>query len=225
MFSQFQRDFMANSMKIVVDSIESKFSEPFMAEHRELAVNSIAHYIDAIRALEESGVRRDLTSGQDNQAEESIAAHFLKIIEGMDDGSPAYQVLDALRYSFSGYAYNGLHQLYTRQENESWHPIVRLTEVLEPNDIDSLPQNLTVYRGCDISELDNQSFGQAWTTSLAVAHDFAFKHYQDQNWFDKSQRVVLKAECSKQDVLFSNQTGEFEIVVNVTRLRGVQRLT
>ena len=141
----------------------------------------------------------------------------------MDNSNPIYQVLDALRYSFSCYAYNGLHQLYTRQENESWHPAIRLTEALEPNDIDSLSQNLTIYRGCDIGELESKSFGQAWSTSLSAAHDFAFKHYQGQDWFDKNRRVVLEAKCSKGDVLFSDQSVEFEVVVDVTRLRGVQK--
>jgi hypothetical protein len=80
-----------------------------------------------------------------------------------------------------------------------------------------------IYRGCDVSELEHNAFGQAWSTSPNVAHDFAFKHYQGQDWFDKKRRVVLEAKCSRDDVLFSDQSIEFEVVVDVTRLHGVQR--
>ncbi|TOF97028.1 hypothetical protein CGJ11_23165, partial [Vibrio parahaemolyticus] len=73
----------------------------------------------------------------------------------------------------SCFAYNGLHQLYTRQENESWHPKVVLTDVLEPNDIDTLPEEVILYRGCGHTEFDNQEFGQSWTTSEDRAKDFA----------------------------------------------------
>lgn len=223
MFSQPHRDFMENSMKMVVESIESKLKEQFFSGHKELAVSSIAHYIEAIKNLENSEASRDLTSGQKNEAEESIRRHFLEITEGMDDSDPVYHVFDALRHSFSCYAYNGLHQLYSRQENESWHPKIMLTEALEPNDIDSLNQDLTIYRGCDVGELERESFGQAWSTSLSVAREFAFKHYQGQDWFDQTRRVVLEAKCSRDDLLYSDQSVEFEVVVDVTRLRQVQR--
>ncbi len=222
MFSKLYRDFMANSMKIDVESIESKLKEPFFSEYKELAVSSIAHYIEAILDLENSEANRDLTSGQDNQAEESIRRHFLEVTDGLDDSDPVYHVFDALRHSFSCYAYNGLHQLYTRQENESWHPKIILTEVLEPNDIYSLDQELTIYRGCDIGELEHGSFGQAWSTSSNVAREFAFKHYQAQGWFDQTRRVVLEAKYSRDDLLFSDQSIEFEVAVHPSRLRQVK---
>ena len=223
MFSDLDRDFMANRMKMIVASIESKLNEQFFAANKEVAVNSISCYVEAVKRLEESGTSRDLTSGKDNEAEESIAAHFRKITEGIENTNPVYHVLDALRHSFSCYAYNGLHQLYTRQENESCQPTIKLTEILEPNDIQSLSRNLTIYRGCDISELEHNAFGQAWSTSPNIAYDFAFKHYQGQDWFDEKTRVVLEAKCSRDDVLFSDQSIEYEVVVNVTRLHGVQR--
>lgn len=225
MFSQPHRDFMANSMKIVVESIESKLNERFFSEYKALAAAaSIAYYIEAIKDLENSEVNRDLTSGQDNQAKESIRRHFLQITDGMDDSDPVYHVFDALRHSFSCYAYNGLHQLYTRQENESWHPKIILTGLLKPNDIDSLSPDLTIYRGCNISELECEAFGQAWSTSPSVAREFAFKHYQGQDWFDETRRVVLEAKCSRDDLLFSDQSVEFEVVVDVRRLRQVKRV-
>lgn len=222
MFCDSARDFMAKNMMIVVESIELKLNEPFFSEFKKIAIDAISKYIEAIKEFEASRVSRDLTCGQDNKAEESIRAHFCQITEGIDN-SDAFQVLDSLRHSFACYAYNGLHQLYTRQENECWHPKIRLTEILEPNDIDSLPQTFTLYRGCDISELENKSFGQAWTTSLEAAKEFAYTHYKNQDWFVGHNRCVLEARYSKEHVLYSDQSSEYEVVVDVDKLDGIQK--
>lgn len=224
MFSDSERDFMVNNMKIVVESIESKLNEPFFSKFKEIAIDAISKYIGVIKEFEASGVCRDLICGQDNKVEESIRVHFCEITDGIDNND-AIQVLDALRYSFSCYAYNGLHQLYTHQENECWHPKIKLTEILEPNDIDSLPQTFTLYRGCDISELENESFGQAWTTSLEVAKKFAYVHYSSQDWFDLNNRVVLEAIYDKDNVLFSDQSNEYEVVVDIEKLDSVHKHT
>lgn len=224
MFSDSDRDFMAKNMKIKVCSIEAKLNEPFFEDFKEIAIDAISKYIGAIEEFEASGVCRDPICGEDNEAKKSIRAHFCEIADGVTDND-VMQVLDALRYAFEGYACNGLHQLYTRQENQCWHPKIWLTEVLLPNDIDSLPHVMTLYRGCNIDELKNNSFGQAWSTSLAAAKEFAYTHYRDQKWFDESNRIVLKAKYFKNHVLFSDQSNECEVVVNVEKLNGVRRYT
>lgn len=224
MFSDSDRNFMTKNMKIVVESIESKLNEPFFAEFKQIAINAISKYIEAIERFEASGARRDLTCGQDNEAEEFIHSHYCMLVDEIDN-SDVIQVLDALRYSFSCYAFNGLHQLYTRQENECWHPKIKLTEVLIPNDIESLEQVLTLYRGCDISELEINSFGQSWSTSLEAAKEFACTHYRSQVWFDENRRVVLEATYFKDHVLFSDQSIEYEVVVDVDKLVDVRKHT
>ncbi len=224
MFSDSDHNFMTNNMKIVVESIESKLNEPFFAEFKQIAINAISKYIEAIERFEASGAMRDLTCGQDNEAEEFIRSHYCELVDESDNND-VIQVLDALRHSFSCYAYNGLHQLYTRQENECWHPKIKLTEVLIPNDIQSLEQVLTIYRGCDISELENSSFGQSWSTSLEAAKEFACIHYRSQVWFDENRRVVLEATYSKDHVLFSDQSIEYEVVVDVDKLVDVRKHT
>lgn len=222
MFKDSDRDFMEKNMKIVVESIESKLNEPFFAEFKEIATSSISKYIEAIRDFEASGAHRNVALGVYNQAEEVIRTHYCEIIEEISNDD-VIQVLDALRHSFSCYACNGLHQLYTRQENESWHPKIVLTEVLEPNDIESLPNVLTLYRGCNVEELENYSFGQAWTTSLECAKEFAYVHYRDQEWFDESRRIVLETKYDKTHVLFSHQAIEFEVVVDTGKLGIVHK--
>ena len=162
-----------------------------------------------------------MLTNTDNDAEERINSYALKYLGNVKD-SNVYQVLDALRHAFVSYAYNGLHQLYTRQENEGWYPKIILTEILKPNDIGSLDEVIKIYRGCGKSEFINKKFGQAWTTSLKVAKDFAYVHYEGQDWFNKDTRNVLVTKYSRDDVLFSNQSVEFEVVVNVNKLDNVQ---
>ncbi|MBJ9633003.1 hypothetical protein [Citrobacter freundii] len=222
MFNHSDHDFLANNMKIIVSSIESKLDEPFFIEYRSKAIDTISKYIAAIRKLEQSDIKRELYSNNDNEAEEFIRSHYCDLVKSIRNND-AIQIFDALRHSFSCYAYNGLHQLYTRQENESWHPKIRLTEVLFPNDIDLLNETLTLYRGCDISEFKDKEFGQAWTTSLNVAEDFAYNHYSGQEWFDTEKRVVLKTTYSKNHVLFSDQSIEYEVAIDTKKLDHVQR--
>ncbi len=224
MFSDFDRNFMTNNMKIVVESIESKINESFFSAFRSIAISAISQYIEAIKRFEASGAKEDLTFRQDNEAAEFIRSLHCELVDKIDNDDVT-QVFDALWHSFSCYAYNGLHQLYTRQENECWHPKIWLTEILTPNDIESLDQALTLYRGCDISELENNSFGQAWSTSLEAAKEFAYIHYRDQAWFDENKRVVLEAKYSKDHVLFSKQSSEYEVVVNVEKLVDVRKYT
>lgn len=222
MFNDADRHFMVSNMKIIVESIESKLDEYFFEDFKEVAIFAISKYIDAIKNFEASGVARDLLSGQDNEAEELIKSHHNYIVDEVED-EEVIQVFDALRHSFSCYAYNGLHQLYTRQENECWHPKIKITEILTPNDIENLDQVLTLYRGCDVSEFESGNFGQAWSTSLESAKEFAYLHYKDQDWFDIDRRVVLETTYSRDHVLFSDQSIEFEVVVDAERLVEVRK--
>ncbi|WP_374514046.1 hypothetical protein [Niveibacterium sp.] len=221
MFSDADREFMSKDMQFVVESIESKLNEPSLAQFREVALGAISEFIRAIKEFEASGAPRNLMSVLGNPAERAIDGHFEKITVGLDTADDAYQVLDALRYAFSGYAYNGLHQLYTRQQNECWHPKMRLTVVLEPNDIAMLAETPTLYRGCDRRELETRSFGQAWTTSLESAIEFAFHHYRHQDWFDPKSRVVLETSYAREHVLYAEQSNECEVVVDVDKLGSV----
>lgn len=51
MFSDSDRAFMSDNMKIVVESIESKLREPLISEFSEIAYESISKYIDAIKNM------------------------------------------------------------------------------------------------------------------------------------------------------------------------------
>ena len=157
---------------------------------------------------------------QEKGVEEKIQSVFLNH-EHLFDNKHAYEIIDPLRHAFDGFAYGGLHQLYTRQENEAWYPKIRLTRELKPNDIATLDFIVTIYRGCSTSEHPSKEYGQSWSTSKNVADKFAYVHYQHQPWFKPEDRVVLQSTIHKTDIYYSNQDCEFEVVVDVNLLGEV----
>ncbi len=219
MFSPESYKFMSNNMKINVKSIESKLNESFFMAHTETAKDTIEQFIKEIIKLEESGAKRDLY--HENEAVKFINSHYSDLVESIKD-EKVMQVFDALRVAFTQYACGGLYELYAYQENGEWYPEIILTEILTPNDIDSLNEILTLYRGCDISELESKRFRQAWTTSLNIAECFAYTKYLGYDGFDVNKRVVLETTYSREHVLFSKQSGEYEVVIN-TRMLGCVR--
>ncbi|WP_258911045.1 hypothetical protein [Pseudomonas putida] len=154
-------------------------------------------------------------------AEEEIQKIFLKY-EHLFDNEHTYAIIDPIRHAFAGFAYGGLHQLVTRQENEAWYPKVLLIKELKPNDIENLGENVEIYRGCSINEHMTQKYGQSWSTSKNVAEQFAYVHYQNQPWFNLQERAVLQSTISKTAIFYSKQECEFEIVVNVNLLGKVR---
>ncbi|WP_321405868.1 hypothetical protein [Tolumonas auensis] len=225
MFSDSVADFIANSMKIELDSIESKLNEPDIQPHQAQIIDAIEYFVTEIQGYEPHRQKILLPFGISNKTEDAIDHYAVTLLNNFDPEDTVYQVIDSIRHAFSSYAFNGLHQLYTRQENESWYPKIVLTEVLEPNDISNLEQEITVYRGCDIGEYNTSTYGQAWTTSLDIARQFAYGHYANQLWYDESKRVVLKCNYNRSEVLFSHQSVEFEVVVNAEKLTDVEIYT
>ena len=135
--------------------------------------------------------------------------------------SEIHEVFDSIRHAFVSYAHNGLHQLFTRQENEVWYPKIILKKKLLPNDISSLPNKIEIYRGTDKAEFCSKNYGQSWTTKKEVAVVFATQHYVAQPWYKEEDRLILKATIDKSQVLFSDQSIEFEVVVNIDALSNV----
>lgn len=139
-------------------------------------------------------------------------------------GSEPDLVIDSVRMAFFRYISGGLRDLFIYQENEAWFPKIVLSKILYPNDIDSLEDEFSIYRGCDRSEFETRSFGQSWTTNRDVAKQFAYEHYDLQDWYDNRRRAVLRSRYKKIDALYSDQTedGEYEIVVRPDLLTDIE---
>lgn len=224
MLSEHDKSFITDEMMIELSSIEDRLNELEIVNYKDDIELAISRFIEAIISQNESGNTRDILSIEDSYAEMFINDYASKLSDTMDS-DVAKWTLDSLRHAFVSFAFNGLHQLYTRQENEVWYPKILLRKTLEPNDIDSLDEEFFIFRGCDKSELEFGNFGQSWSTDEKSAWEFAFEHYQLQDWFKIENRVVLRARHNKSDVLFSDQTefGEYEIAVKIGSLTDVTR--
>nr|QZL14128.1 hypothetical protein [uncultured bacterium] len=224
MLSIEDQEFISKEMKISLESIDSKLNEYSLAPYKKQLEAAISFFINSIRAQNRLGYKFDARTCQDSPAEKEINKHYIKLSDFFGETEATY-TLDSLRHAFCSFAFNGLHQLFTRQENEVWYPKIILDEELKPNDISELPSIVTLYRGTDITEFNSGSYGQSWTTCKNVAHEFAFKHYASQPWFNESERIVLNTIFSKEHIYFSHQLCEFEVVVDTSKISHVWKIT
>lgn len=194
--------FLANEMCIDVRELIDKICQPNLSNHATDLFRVIGEFRGALDA---------------KNAECRIQKIFTKY-EAFFESEEAYGVLDSLRHAFDGFAFGGLHQLFTRQENEVWYPKIILVDELLPNDISSLGQEVVIFRGCSVSEYASGVYGQSWTTSQEVANQFAYVHYRLQSWFVENDRVVVKSSIPKSAIFYSDQKVEFEVVVELCHL-------
>lgn len=203
------KSFMAKDMSIDIVELSNKLRQDIVRQYSEEIWGMISKFREALKG---------------SDAEDEIQKVF-DSYEFLYEIPEVYGVIDSLRHAFDGFAFGGLHHLYTRQEREVWYPKVILTKELVPNDINDLNEPVIIFRGCDKEEFNTATFGQSWTTSREVATLFAFKHYSAQPWFNADKRTVLKAVISKQYIFYSDQCCEFEVVVDTARLEGVLNLS
>lgn len=205
-FTKKLHEFLANEMCIDVHDLIEKINEPKCNAHLNDLYKIIGEFSAALHG---------------EKAEKEIQRIFLNY-EHLFDHEAAYAIIDPLRHAFDGFAYGGLHQLYTRQENETWYPKIILTRELKPNDIASLNEFVTIYRGCSANEHASKTYGQSWSTSKYIAELFAHVHYQNYPWFNSKIRVVLQSTIPKSAIFYSKQYGEFEVAVDVRCLHEIE---
>ena len=221
MFEQSEEIFMSEEMSINLADLNTTLDKPELNHYKNIIVQAVQFFIKQIQAQQNTNWKPTPFSCNDSPAELAINQYYFDHFDSIDNLLVS-EISDSLRHAFCSFAYGGLHQLFTRQENEMWYPEIILSRELKPNDISSLPDVVILYRGTDRSEFDTKNFGQSWTTKLEVAKDFAFRHYDSQPWFDASNRIVLQTTYLKSDVYFSNQSCEYEVVVNTSKLQTVQ---
>lgn len=217
------RYFITNEMKLSLESIDLKLSEGFLSPYRKKFEASISLFVKYVRMQNELGYKFDQYSFEDSPAEKKINRHYIELSDSIDNVE-ADAILDSIRHAFCSFARGGIHQLFTHQENEVWYPKVILDSELHPNNIDSLPEIIVLYRGADISELKFLNFGQSWTTKEDVAREFAYRHYANQNWFVKENRIILKTEYARCFVYYANQAPEYEVAINTSKIGKVERI-
>ncbi len=148
MLSLEDKMFMSSEMKIDMKHLDAKLNENHIRADKNKIEKAISLYIKEITDQNELGVVPDRFLDIDSEAERKIDSYTNELLGNLTNNS-SWVVLDSIRNVFCSYAFNGLHQLFTRQVNEVWHPKIVLDEILEPNDIEKLPNIITIYRGTD----------------------------------------------------------------------------
>lgn len=216
--------FISEQMRINIDALYQRLNEQDMSAYKEAIVKSLYYYINAIKVQQARGFKNTPLTFSDSPAENAINQYYLEHFNSVEDDE-VKGVTDSLRHAFCSFAYGGLHQLFTCQENEVWYPQVLLDSELLPNDISELPELILLYRGTDRQEYETENYGQSWTTSYQVASDFAYKHYQSQPWFNENKRLILTTTYPKEGVYFSDQQCEFEVVIDTSKIGSVRIFT
>lgn len=76
----------------------------------------------------------------------------------------------------------------------------------------SLPENITIYRGMTVAELESGDFGISWTLSKECAEFFAFKYGRNFSTENKP-KVVHQLEVLKVEILaYFHERNEQEVI-------------
>jgi hypothetical protein len=76
----------------------------------------------------------------------------------------------------------------------------------------SLPENITIYRGMTVAELESGEFGVSWTLSRECAEFFAFKYGRNFST-EGIPKVVHQLEVKKVEILaYFNDRNEQEVI-------------
>lgn len=206
MIEQSDIDFLKETMNVDIDHLMHKLTSKDIVKYKDKIIDQIHKFIKVASSSDE---------------------HCAEINKQYNstDNSQADLVLDSIRVAIYSFCKGGLKGLWIYQENQDWYPKIILKEIIEPNDIEKLPEILTIYRGGDLSEYNNSQYGQAWTTSFDIAKHFSYTQYCDNSWFKEYNRSVFKAQISKNDIFYSNQENhEKEIIVDTCKLIKISRI-
>jgi len=121
-------------------------------------------------------------------------------------------------YELSDEAYNyGLNLAYTcgNAGKDAFFyfcdPRVSMELLMEKDEFEEykkIPNELTVFRGCNLVEAEIGDWGISWTTERKVAEFFAFR-------FENHDGRVYGIDIDKRDILaFFNERNEFEVIIN-----------
>lgn len=204
-----QKQFVKNNMQISIDHLNENAACRNSSQVASLISLYVSKLIDALMLSKSEDCLKDIYIEYSQKTALNAEVEYL----------------ESIWHAFHVFRKGGLYDLYRFQQNEGWYPKIALTKELQPNDISTLDNKITIFRGCDISEFEKSQYGQSWSTDVNVAKEFAFKHYASQGWFNHSNRVVLQASIKKENIYYSNQSmAEKEIAIDTTKLSNVSTL-
>jgi len=197
-------------MSIDVDDFYSKICSVNSLSDREAIKNYLSDIVNIFSSDSEPEI-----------IQKKVNARFSKISNGISD--TGLEVLDSIRHAFYVFSNQSVKDLYFHHENECWYPKILISKTIDVEELIDYESTFIIYRGCDKSELADNSYGQSWTVNKEVAKDFAYRHYQNQSWFRKTQRIVVKAEIDKSNIYLSRLWhSEQEVVINPFFLKNIR---
>lgn len=194
-FSNDGEKFLRDEMKICIDDLTKRISKK--AVHHQVFFRE---FIDTMINLKLPNEYSTLWYDQSDENKKYIGEQFSKFIEkyNITDKDTAYHIFDNLCHAFIVFKEFGLCGLYKNRTSEDWYPKIIIRENIgSRDDIDKLSDEIIAYRGASRDEYDSKKFQQSWTLAKEVADDFAFTHYQGQDGYENTQRVVLKTTINK----------------------------
>jgi len=135
------------------------------------------------------------------------------------ESSDIYFIADTIRHVFSSYKKNGLLGLYKNRETEDWYPRVKISQIILPNNIDSLEENIVIYRGTRETEYNSGRFSQSWTLDKDIASRFPISNTGGKKYLDK--KIILKTIISKKDIFYfdSADIAEQEVIIDTDKIK------
>lgn len=145
-----------------------------------------------------------------------IADMFVDYWSGFDTGVTGVSYLSAQDlFDAPGNSEHSLIIVSTKEIIDlmvpSFHKYIRpWNEPADKKFYDSLPEDITLYRGGDASELENDEYGYSWTTDLETAKKFAGEMAR----YRREDPVVMTVDIKKKDLAFVvDARGEKEIML------------
>ena len=141
-------------------------------------------------------------------------------IQTIKEDTEEYYTFDSIRHAFISFKAGGIYNLYKHREAECWYPKVLIRNNMGiSSNVDDLDSEITIFRGTSKEEYDSAIYSQSWTLYRKVAEEFAFKHYENQEDYKTTSRIVLQTSISKNHVYYYDKyDDEQEIIIDERKL-------
>ena len=217
-FSEEAELFLKNKMCICIEDLTEKILKDSPKE-----INFFKKLMDFYLKIEiPHNPENNLTYIDGDENKEIFESCLIKFLDEneLEDDSNTLKIYDELYHALRSYTREGLVGLYIHRDATFWYPKVVITKRMGSLDhIDSLDDEIIIYRGMSEEEFHASGFGQSWSLNKTTASKFAFLHYKGQPNYINTMRVVCKTKIKKSDIYFYRKGhSEEEIVVNPEKL-------
>jgi len=217
-FSKKGENFLKNDMCICMDDLKKKI------------LNDAPNEVDFFKQLIDCYVDMELPHNPNNKLNynkqnENYIIFQKKLLNFNSKNISKYnskvlKIYEEICHALRSYTREGLLGVWLHREASSWYPKIIINKNIGTmENINSLSEIVTIYRGTSEDEFNSNQFNQAWSLSKKIAESFAFIHYQNKPNYINTIRVICKAKIYKRDIYYYRK-GHFEkeIIINSSKL-------